>query len=416
MVALKKPSRWSGLAKPAICRQVNRSVTHVGYSMKPDMGIYYPLFDSIAAKPASLSFLSEQWADVDAWRVSGRAKALELLAFKMPYVPLSPKIESRLEEDDVVVEEISYEMPYGPRTHGFFLYPKERPKKIPALVALHDHGEFFFYGKEKITNVPGELGILQEYKRHYYGGRSWATELAKRGFAVLAVDVFLWGSRRIPLDSVNEVLQSRFEGVELGSEEYVRRYNEFWSGNECPLVVDSILNSGASWPGIFAYEDRRSVDYLLTRSEVDTMRIGCGGLSMGGLRTIFLAGLDARIRAAFCVGFMTTMRGILRNNVRYPPGHGLLMYVPQLYSHLDLPDVIGLHAPAPLMVQYNVDDELFTPEGQHDADRKIAEIYHKAGKANDYVGRFHPGSHKFDITMQTEAFDWLEKELVDPAR
>jgi hypothetical protein len=68
------------------------------------------------------------------------------------------------------------------------------------------------------------------------------------------------------------------------------------------------------------------------------------------------------------------------------------------------------------MVQYNVDDELFTPEGQHDADRKIAEIYHKAGKADDYVGRFHPGPHKFDIAMQTEAFNWLEKELVDPAR
>jgi dienelactone hydrolase len=334
----------------------------------------------------------------------------------MPNLPLSPKIESRLEEDDVIVEEISYAMPYGPRTHGFFLYPKKRPKKIPAVVALHDHGEFFFYGKEKITNIPAEPGILQEYKRHYYGGRSWATELARRGFAVLAVDVFLWGSRKIPIDSVNEALQGRFEGVELGSEEYVRRYNEFWASSECPLVVDSILNSGASWPGIFAYEDRRSVDYLLTRSEVDQKRIGCGGLSMGGLRTIFLSSLDPRIRAAFCVGFMTTMRGILRNNVRCPPGHGLLMYVPQLYSYLDLPDVIGLHAPAPLMVQYNEDDELFTPEGQHDADRKIAEIYHKTGNADDYVGRFHPGPHKFDVAMQTEAFDWLEKELVDPAR
>jgi len=378
--------------------------------MKPDMGIYYPMLDALAAKPVSLSFLSEQWADVEAWKVTGKAKVSELLEFGPTDVPLNAKVESRREVEGIVEEEISYEMPYGPRTHGFFLYPKLRAD-LPAVVALHDHGEFFFYGKEKITRNPAEPDILGTYKRQYYGGRSWATELANRGFAVLAVDSFLWGSRRISMDSINEELQSEFSGVDQGSEDYVRRYNEFWSINECSLVVDSILNSGLSWPAIFAYEDRRSVDYLLTRPEIDQKRVGCGGFSMGGLRANFLAGLDPRIRAAFCVGFMTTMRGILRNNIRCPPGHGLLMFVPHLYSHLDLPDVIGLHAPAPLMVQYNEGDELFTPEGQHEADRKLSEIYHKAGKPNAYEGRFHLGNHKFDTDMQSEVFDWLEKEL-----
>jgi hypothetical protein len=379
--------------------------------MKPDMGVYYPMLDALTARPASLSFLSEQWTDVDAWRGTGRAKVLKLLEFKPPDIPLNAKIESRTIEENLVVEEISYEMPYGPRTHGFFLYPEKRSEKLPAVVALHDHGEFFFYGKEKITKIPTEPGILTEYTRHYYGGRSWASELAKRGFAVLAVDSFLWGSRRIPLDSVNEELQSGFVGVAEGTEEYVRRYNEFWSINECSLIADSMLNAGANWPGIFAYEDKCSVNYLLTRGEVDQERVGCGGLSMGGLRTIFLAGLDPRIKAAFCVGFMTTMRGILRNKIRCPPGHGLLMFVPYLCSYLDLPDVIGLHAPAPLMVQYNEEDELFTPEGQHEADRKIIEIYRKARKPDEYVGSFHSGGHKFDVAMQNEAFDWLGKKL-----
>jgi dienelactone hydrolase len=381
--------------------------------MKPDLGIYYPMLDAIASKPASLSFLSGQWADVETWRVSGRARALDLLGFDPPNVPFNPKVESRVEDDGVVTEEVSYQMPYGPRTHAFFLLPKTRSAPLPALVALHDHGDFFFYGKEKITKTPSEPTILEDYKRQYYGGRSWATELAKHGFAVLVPDVFLWGSRRISMDSINEELLHSFVGIREDSQQYVRKYNEFWSAMECPLVVDSILNSGANWPGIFAYEDRRSVDYLLTRSEVDQKRIGCGGLSMGGLRTIFLAGLDPRIKAAFCVGFMTTMRGILRNKIRCPPGHGLLMYVPQFYSFLDLPDVIGLHAPAPLLVQYNEGDELFTHEGQHDADEKITKIYGKAGSPDNYLGRFFPGQHKFDVTMQDEAFKWLKKALTE---
>jgi len=302
-------------------------------------------------------------------------------------------------------------MPFGPRTHGLFLYPSKRIKKLPAVVALHDHGEFFFYGKEKIAKTATEPRILQEYKRRYYGGRSWATELAKRGFAVLVTDVFLWGSRRIPIDSVNENLQGGPVGSDESSEDYVRSYNEFWSKNECSLVVDSILNAGASWPGIFAYEDRRSLDYLFTRSEIDRRRVGCGGLSMGGLRTMFLAALEPRIRAAFCIGFMTTMRGILRNKIRCPPGHGLLMFVPHLYSKLDLPDVIGLHAPQPLMVQYNADDELFTRQGQHEADRKIRQIYTKTRRPTEYIGTFHSGPPKFDVAMQNQAFDWLERKL-----
>ncbi len=203
-----------------------------------------------------------------------------------------------------------------------------------------------------------------------------------------------------------------FEDVELDSEEYIRRYNEYWATNECTLVADTILNAGTSWPGIFGYEDRRSIDYLLTRPEIDPNRIACGGLSMGGLRTIFLAGLDARVKCGFSVGFMSTTRALLRNHIRCPPGHGLLMYVPGLFSSLDLPDIIALHAPAPLLVQYNQDDELFTLEGQHDADRKLAEIYSKIGRPENYAGKFYPGAHKFDTLMQEEVFEWLEKCLI----
>ena len=132
---------------------------------------------------------------------------------------------------------------------------------------------------------------------------------------------------------------------------------------------------------------------------------------MGGLRTIFLAGLDSRIRCGFCVGFMSTIRALLRNHIRCPPGHGLLMYAPGLSTSLDLPDIISLHAPAPLLVQYNREDELYTPEGQQAADRKLTEIYAKIGRPENYTGKFYPGVHKFNEAMQSEAFGWLEERL-----
>ena len=63
------------------------------------------------------------------------------------------------------------------------------------------------------------------------------------------------------------------------------------------------------WPGQFPYqarhmilqttiEYRRALDYLATRKDIDTTRIGSLGLSMGGLITFQLTSIDSRIKSA----------------------------------------------------------------------------------------------------------------------
>lgn len=364
------------------------------------------MVEHIAPTEPSLSFLSKDWKDTDAWRKEARNKVFELMNFSPASVPLNPTVDSKTMRDGLVFEEISYDMPYGPRTKGFFLY-HQNAKKQPAVVALHDHGGFFYYGKEKIVESGIKSAALDEHKQHY-GGRSWASELAKRGYAVLAIDNFLWGSRSIPIDSVNDEMVGNFEGLAPGSEDYIRNFNFLWDSVESSITVSTLANAGTCWPAILSYEDMRSVDYLLTRPEIDPSRIGCGGLSGGGLRTIFLAGLDPRIKAAFCVGFMSTLRGMLRNHIR---GNSLIMYVPHLLSFLDLPDVIALRAPAPLLVQLDRDDGLFSLKGMEEANQKISKIYEKMQHPENYTGRFYPGRHKFDVEMQEDAFAWLGKKL-----
>jgi dienelactone hydrolase len=173
-------------------------------------------------------------------------------------------------------------------------------------------------------------------------------------------------------------------------------------------MVASLLNAGASWPAIFSFEDRRSIDYLVTRPEVDPDRIGCGGLSGGGVRSVFLAGLDPRVKAGFCVGFMSSIPGMLRNHIN---GNGMIMYVPGLPRLLDMPDVIALRSPAPLMVQYLEGDGLFSIDGQRAAHQKISGIYSKMGHPGGYSGKFYPGPHRFDAGMQDDAFAWLKSVL-----
>ena len=78
--------------------------------------------------------------------------------------------------------------------------------------------------------------------------------------------------------------------------------------NKEATLVKGLLYAGMTWQGVVHWDDIRTVDYLLSRAEVDPKRIGCNGISLGGYRSLYLAGLDERIAAANVVGFMSTAR------------------------------------------------------------------------------------------------------------
>jgi dienelactone hydrolase len=174
------------------------------------------------------------------------------------------------------------------------------------------------------------------------------------------------------------------------------------------LTAKTIFTSGATWPGILAWDDRRAVDYLCSRPEVNPERIGCLGLSIGGLRTAYLIGSDPRIKAACVMGWMTEFHGQLRNHLR---NHTWMVYVPGLTGVMDLPDVAGLHAPGALLVQQCRRDALFPVEAMQGALGRIEQIYAKAGVKERFRGSFHDVPHSFLPGMQAEAFEWLERWL-----
>ena len=374
----------------------------------PILGAYHGLAlwsESSCARP--LSFLDSAWTDVEDWRSRARAKVHELLSYDPPACDLQPAIEEVRKNGRLVIERVSYAQPFGPRTEGFLLRPSAANDRMPGVVALHDHSAFKYFGKEKLVALEEEPGILKELKQEMYGGRSWATELALRGFVVFVPDLFLWGSRRMDPRDVPTRFVTGVLSEEPGSRRYIEAYNEFAAHYET-LVAKTLFLSGTTWPGVMAYEDRRAMDYLAGRSEVDPERLGCCGLSGGGLRTVYLAGLDPRVKCAVCVGFMTVAREVLEEKI---VEHTWMFHVPHLSRLMDLPDVVSLHGPGPLLVQYNREDQLWTRAGQEQADAKLTAIYSKLGAPDRYAGLFYPGPHKFDEKMQDDAFAWFDRLL-----
>ena len=278
---------------------------------------------------------------------------------------------------------------------------------MPAVLALHDHGGNKYFGTRKIMQVSDELHPVMKAHRDYYGGVSWANALAKRGYAVLVHDAFLFGSRRVRLGDLPNAITKGQKEVEPDSEREIAAYNTF-AGNHEHIVAKSLFCAGTSWPGVFLAEDQRALDYLSSRPDVDRDRLGCAGLSGGGLRTVFLAGSDERIKCACCVGMMTTWKDYLLNKCYT---HTWMVYVPGLPRELDYPEILGLRVPLPTMVLYDTDDELFTIEGMRAADKMLTEVYAKALARDRYRGSFYPGPHKFDLPMQAEAFAWFDRWL-----
>ncbi|MBL0344109.1 acyl-CoA thioester hydrolase/BAAT C-terminal domain-containing protein [Candidatus Villigracilis affinis] len=174
-----------------------------------------------------------------------------------------------------------------------------------GIVALHDHSDFKFYGKEKIADGPQEtLPVLSNFRKIPYGGRAYANALAREGFVVLVHDVFLWGSRRFPLETMlammgsktAELLQGRQTSDEIEFYNHAAYFHEHWVSKYCNIL-------GTNMAGVVSFEDRVALNYLLSRADVNSERIGCIGLSGGGIRAALLSATYEGIRATVIIGF-----------------------------------------------------------------------------------------------------------------
>ena len=157
-------------------------------------------------------------------------------------------------------------------------------------------------GQGEAGGTGGEHPALTRFKKQYYAGNSIASELARQGYVVIVIDMFYWGERRMLLDKDPADWRDRPQDI---TAERIAAFNQRASQSE-PLVGRTIYAAGFTWPGVMFWDDMRTVDYLVTRPEVDKNRIGCVGLSVGGLRSCHLAALDDRIKAAVVVGWMTS--------------------------------------------------------------------------------------------------------------
>jgi dienelactone hydrolase len=380
--------------------------------VKSIIGEYGKLTDiHLTSSPGSLSFRNSRYNKISDWKeeiipiVSGYI-ASPYEYYSQNVIPVCIK---SYEWDGLIVEELCWQLQYGQKTKAIFLKPSGVTGKLPAVLALHDHGGKKFWGYEKIArgkDIPHKL--LIQHQEQFYGGLCWANEIAKQGFAVLIHDTFPFASRRVRIENVTEGARRGYTIDDPVTDIEIERYND-WAFSHEHDMAKSLFTAGTTWPGVTLMEDLTALDILSSRNDVDSSRLACGGLSGGGMRTVFLAGLDERIKCAVCAGFMSTWKDF---SLYSAWTHTWMAFVPGLPGKLDFPEILGLRLPLPTMVLNNENDSLYTTEGMKNADSILKELYEKAGAVDKYSCKFYSGEHKFDKKMQHDAFDWFKKWLM----
>lgn len=371
---------------------------------RADIGILFQEIQAIAnLGDYPLSFLNKDYASSADYRKGVQEKLHELMHYNPPAVDRNPEIVDRWETDTYIRETVMINTAPYFRIPAYILLPKKFTGKRPAIVDLHCHAGSFVFGKEKVMPMRDPHPALTELKKHAYDGRSTSEQLVQRGYVVISIDRFYFGARRTLFDDINSLGMD----VQNYTLEQVRQANRRAAQGEATLTK-SLFWAGTTWQGIGCWDDMRTVDYLITRTEVDAERIGCLGVSMGADRTNYLCALDDRIQCGVSIGWMAALRPLIKAHINT---HSFSHFLPGLTHHMDLPDMIGAFAPKPLMVLQCTRDGLYTLDSMKEACTKIEQIYAKANASQNYAYKFYDHEHRFSAEMQDDAFQWLDHHL-----
>lgn len=221
----------------------------LGFLLRSSFLIHLVLF---AQSPASAQEIPMKPVGEEAYRT-----LLQFFQYDRD-IPLDARVVDARETPDYIREKIVFTGVRDSRVPGYLAIPKTGSPPYPLILQMHG-------------GVPeGKEAFWDE--RLPYVDKAVTRALLQAGFAVLTLDAQYHGERHTPNDYVSGTGEILFQ--------------RGWKYKFLDLVVQSTV------------EYRRALDYLATRPEIDTTRIGAHGYSLGGMMTTYLTAADPRIKAS----------------------------------------------------------------------------------------------------------------------
>ena len=295
-----------------------------------------------------------------------RAKFGNLLGDFPSDSPLHPRITGTLDRDDYKIEKVIFEsFPHHHVTAN--LYIPGGKGKFPAAL--------FFCGHENTSKA------TESYQKT-------AILFAKNGFVVFVIDPVSQSERFQLTDSTGKPLTR--------------------GGTTAHTLMNEGSNLvGTSVPEYELWDNKRALDYLETRPEVDTSRIGCLGNSGGGMQTIYFAAFDNRVKVFAPCSYLSNREKTFEltgaaDGCAQIPGEGK--------DHFELSDYLISAAPKRILVlagRYDFIDYRGTLLAFND----LKEVYRSLGEAQKIKFFTYDDGHGISKPKREAALSWFRKWL-----
>jgi len=285
--------------------------------------------------------------------------------------PLNPRVTGIVKKEGYRIEKVIYESRPNFYVTACLFIPDGLRGKTPAILNPIGHSQNAFR-EELYQNV--------------------IFNLVRKGFIVLSYDPIGQGERVQYFDP--EKGSSRIGGT-TSEHSYV--------GSQC-FVSGSSFARYRIWDGI------RSIDYLLTRDEVDPERIGANGISGGGTLTSYVSAFDDRIYAAapecYITGFRRLLESIGPQDAEQNFYHGIA-------SGIDHADLLEVRVPKPALIMSTTRD-FFSIQGARETYAEIKGAYEAFGMEENLEMTEDDAPHDSTRKNREAMYAFFQKHLKLP--
>jgi dienelactone hydrolase len=257
----------------------------------------------------------------------------------------------------------------------YVLAPKQRAVPAPAVVAVHGHG----YGSRDPAGLLPD-GTERPADDESSSQKIFAQQLAKRGFVVIVPELLGFGDRRL----------AEMEPESLGE-------------NSCYRIGTSLLLHGQTLAAWRTYDVMCAVDYLAASGLADMKRIGIMGVSGGGMISVMASIFDDRIKGAVISSYANVFKDSIMH-VR----HCVCNYIPGILRYAEMPDILALIAPKPLLLESGQRDHIFPIEASLRAFEQLKTAYSLLGQPGNVAVDEFPGPHGIS---GAKAYGWLAVQI-----
>ena len=310
-------------------------------------------------------FTGRNPTDFEAWKAETLPKVLATLGDPPPEASPNPELLAEWETEDLIRQRWIIDV----QAHLSATLRVNIPKGLgeneqrPALLCCHGHGQF---GKEPVMGNHSRPELRQTIAQNNY---NYGETMAQLGFITYAIDWIGFGER-------NDNQKPNHLALNRGRD---------W----CNLYYLHATMLGMTSLSINVAHGKAATDVVSGFPHVDADRLGVMGLSGGGTMALWMTLCDERFKATEIICYSDLWAAFGIRDINYCG----MQVAPGLYKLVDLPDLQGLIAPAPLLIDIGANDTCFKVDTAMRCYQQISAIYEAAGAAEQLELDLHPGEH-----------------------